>query len=95
MYPSVAASLLKYGRSTQAQNSRVVLALIHPPDHYDRSGEVLNGRQAMRIRHFRKMGFKVMNIRYTKASKLKMMPQQLKSYLQIEYDIAMNENQKA
>ena len=71
-----------------------MVVLIHPPDHYDRSGEHLNGRQAMRVRHFKKMGFKVMNIRYTRASKLKMMPIQMKNYLQTEYNAALNENQK-
>ena len=32
-----------------------------------------------------------MSIRYTKAQQLKMMPAQLRNYLQKEYDIALKE----
>ena len=91
VYPSVAASLLKYSRSTHSKNGRVIIVLIHPPDHYDRSGQHLNGRQAMRIRHFKTMGFRVMNVKFSKASQLKMMPQQVKRYLQSEYDKALSD----
>ena len=68
-----------------------MVIIINTPDHLDRSGEHIIGRQAMRIRHFKKMGFKVMSIRYTKAQQLKMMPAQLRNYLQKEYDIALKE----
>ena len=94
VYPSVAASLLKYGRLTQSKNGRVIIVLIHPPDHYDRTGQHLNGRQAMRIRHFKTMGFRVMNVRFTKACQLKMMPQHLQHYLKSEYDKALSEELK-
>ena len=83
IYPTHAASLLKFGFNTN--NSNNIAVLIHTPEHYDRAGEHLIGSQAMRVRHLNLMGFKVMCINMQTANKLIMHPKQLREYLQKLY----------
>lgn len=58
-----------------------VAVLIQLPEHFDSTGEYLIGPQAMRIRHFRKMGMKVVTLKYEKLAKLKIYPKDLNKYL--------------
>ena len=66
-------------------NSQNIAVLIHPPEHYDRSGKHLLGRQSMRKRHLAKMGFKIMEFRMDELAKLRVYPQQLHNLLSNEY----------
>jgi len=90
IYPSQAASLLRFGFKTN--NSANVALLVMVPDHYDRTGENLLGPQVMRIRQLKLMGFKVMVVNYATASKLQVHPKQLREYLQDCYTAAGKES---
>jgi len=83
VYPTHAASLVRFGIHTN--NSSNVAVLVLTPEHYDRSGDHLIGSQAMRIRHLTLMGFKVMCINMLMANKLMMHPKKLREYLQKLY----------
>lgn len=47
-----------------------VAALIHLPEHYDSSQTYLLGEQQMRVRHLRRIGFKVVSLQYSILAKL-------------------------
>jgi hypothetical protein len=87
VYPSVAASLMKFGLATK-NNRQTTIVLIHPEEHYDLEKSNLVGRQSMRVRHLKKMGFRVMEIDYSLAKRLIVMPAKLREYLGQEYDKA-------
>ena len=91
IYPTVRSTLFKFGSDTFHQNSQIVIFLIHPPNHYDQSGTALIGREAMRSRQFKKMGFKVVNLNYSVANKLLRIPIKLQEFLQREYERALKE----
>ena len=91
IYPTVRSTLFKFGSDTFDQNSQIVIFLIHPPNHYDQSGTALIGREAMRSRQFKKMGFKVVNLDYSVANKLLRIPIKLQEFLQREYERALKE----
>uniref|UniRef100_A0A336MI15 CSON000274 protein n=1 Tax=Culicoides sonorensis TaxID=179676 RepID=A0A336MI15_CULSO len=59
-----------------------VAVLVHLPEHFDSTGEFLIGPQSMRIRHFRKMGMKVVTLEYEKLTRLKV--RVIKSAAEIE-----------
>merc|ERR1719483_461904 len=86
VYPTHAASLLKFGINTN--NNGNVAVLILAPEHYDHTGEHLIGSQAMRVRQLSGMGFKVMCVNMQMANKLMMHPKQLREYLQKLYTAA-------
>jgi len=83
VYPTHAASLLRFGFHTN--NSSNVAVLVLTPEHYDRTGEHLIGSQAMRVRQLTIMGFKVMCVNMQMANKLMMHPKKLREYLQKLY----------
>lgn len=83
IYPSVAASFLRFGFRTN--NSQNIAVLLHPPEHYDQSGQFLIGRQAMRKRQLIRMGFKVMEFKLEQLTKLRVHPQTLHQVLSKEY----------
>ncbi|KAG0722879.1 FAST kinase domain-containing protein 3, mitochondrial [Chionoecetes opilio] len=56
--------------------------LIHPPEHFVLGEDTLVGPQAMRVRHLTLCGFKVVNLRTDKITKLRIYPEQLKHYLE-------------
>jgi len=87
IYPTHAASLLRFGFRTN--NSSNVAVLILTPEHYDRSGKYLMGAQTMRVRHLKLMGFKVMLINMNKANKLMLHPAKLREYLRTQYSEAL------
>lgn len=58
-----------------------VAVLVHLPEHYDSTGEYLIGPQAMRIRHMRRMGMRVVTLKYEKLAKLRIYPKDLNKYL--------------
>jgi len=86
IYPSHAASLSRFGINTN--NSSNVAVLVHPPEHYDMTGEHLIGSQAMRVRHLAHMGFKVMSINMSRVNKLLMKPEKLKQFIKTAYNDA-------
>lgn len=57
-----------------------VAALIHLPEHYDSSQTLLLGEQQMRIRHLRKIGFKVVSLQYSMLAKLSIHRKELYDY---------------
>lgn len=57
-----------------------VAALIHLPEHYDASQTYLLGEQQMRIRHLRKIGFKVVSLQYSMLAKLCIHRKELHDY---------------
>ena len=83
IYPSSAASLTRLGINTN--NSSSVAVLVHPPEHYDRSGEHLVGSQAMRVRQLTAMGFRVMSVNMNQVNRLVMQPDKLRDHLQDLY----------
>merc|ERR1719470_320281 len=83
VYPTHAASLLKFWFNTNYSSNVAVLGLI--PEHYDQSGEHLVGSQAMRVTQLAIMGFKVMCVNMQVANKLMMHPSKLKEYLKKLY----------
>jgi len=87
IYPSHAASLSKFGLTTNNGNN--VAVLIHTPEHYDRSGKHLVGSQAMRVRHLTLMGFKVMGVNMKEVNQMMMNPARLKQHLQLLYKNAI------
>ncbi|XP_058463292.1 FAST kinase domain-containing protein 3, mitochondrial-like [Malaya genurostris] len=58
-----------------------VAVLIHLPEYFNNTGEHLIGPQAMRIRHLRRMGLKVVTLRFDTLHKLKIHPKELRTYL--------------
>jgi len=90
IYPSAAASLLRFGLRTD--NSKCILVLIHTPDHYEYKGENLTGLQAMRVRHLKKMGFKVMQVSYSRIMRARQIPGKLQEILTVELEEASKPN---
>uniref|UniRef100_A0A1B6D3C2 RAP domain-containing protein n=1 Tax=Clastoptera arizonana TaxID=38151 RepID=A0A1B6D3C2_9HEMI len=59
-----------------------VAVLVHLPEHFCSNKSELTGPQAMRIRHFRKLGFKVATLNYDELSRLRVHPVELKHYVE-------------
>lgn len=55
--------------------------LINLPEHYNSTGEILIGPQSMRIRHFRKLGIRVVTLNFNVISRLKIHPKELEDYI--------------
>merc|ERR1719457_431182 len=83
IYPTRASALLRFGFLTE--NSSNIAVVINLPEHYDRKGEHLIGNQILKIRHLRRMGFRIITLRYSKLKRLKPNPEKLKDYLREEY----------
>lgn len=58
-----------------------VATLIHLPEHYDSKGQYLIGPQIMRIRHLRRIGLKVVTLKYETLSNLRVHRKELSAYL--------------
>ena len=58
--------------------------MIHTPDHYDHTGRHLLGMQAMRVRHLKKVGFKVVQVEYSKIMRAQKVPGKLREVLAVE-----------
>lgn len=67
--------------NTKKDKNIHVAVLVQLPDHFDSTGEYLNGLQSMRIRNLRKLGMKVVTLNYNTLLKLKMHPKELVNYL--------------
>ncbi|XP_055591661.1 FAST kinase domain-containing protein 3, mitochondrial-like [Uranotaenia lowii] len=67
-----------------------VALLVHLPEYYNSTGEYLVGPQAMRIRHLRRLGLKVVTLRFDLLYKLKMHPKELRKYLIERMKLAMD-----
>jgi len=83
IHPSTAASILTFGFASE--NSKCVAVLIHTQNHYDRSGCHLIGSQSMRVRHLKKMGFRVMQLKYDELSRLRQNSARLHQVLSDHY----------
>lgn len=55
--------------------------LIHVPEHYSANGQSLIGPQAMRVKHLKLLGLKVVSLNYEMLYKLKIHPTALNRYL--------------
>lgn len=55
--------------------------LIHVPDHYDSTGEHLTGAQAMRVRHLRRLGLKVVQLNFEQLNRLRVHGVELREYV--------------
>lgn len=58
-----------------------IATIIHLPEHYDATKQHLIGPQSMRIRHFRRLGLKVVTLDYEMLAKLRVHGNELHSYL--------------
>jgi len=84
VYPSVAASLMRFGFRSN-NNKDIITVIIHPQEHYDRTGKHLIGQQAMRLRHLKKMGFRIIELDYDECYKLRKHPNKLREHLSKKY----------
>lgn len=74
--------LTKFFQYSVFKDKNVNIAiLILLPEHFDHKGEHLCGSQEMRIRHFRRLGFKVVTFKYSEVAKRLLLPNQLEEYL--------------
>lgn len=74
--------LAKFFQYSVLKDKNVNIAiLILLPEYFDHKGEHLCGSQVMRIRHFRRLGFKVVTFKYGEVSKRLLLPNQLEEYL--------------
>jgi len=88
IYPSRTASLARFGFRTN--NSANTALLILSQESFDRNGKHLLGPQAMRVRHLKLMGFKIMTINMNTANRLLVNPSGLSNYLQMQYHEALD-----
>jgi hypothetical protein len=79
-----------YRFGAKTANDQLVAVIIHMPEHFVRGRMELRGVQAMRIRHLKKMGFKVMEVEEKKLSRRKMDPEMQAEYLSKMYYGALN-----
>lgn len=81
LHPSSIGSALWHMNILKDRNLYVAI-LINLPEHFCNNGNNLIGPQAMRIRHFRKLGLKVVTLKYEKLSKLNVHPVELQGYIE-------------
>ncbi|XP_037049097.1 FAST kinase domain-containing protein 3, mitochondrial-like [Bradysia coprophila] len=67
--------------NTHTDRDLYIATLIHLPEHYDASKQHLIGPQSMRIRHFRRLGLKVVTLDYETVAKLRVHGNELHKYL--------------
>jgi len=92
IYPTRAAALLRFGIKTE--NSSNIAVLLMMPEDYDWTGTHLLGRQNLRIRHLKTMGFRVMTLRYSELEKRIRSPEKLKEYLKTNYSQVVDKKKK-
>ncbi|XP_035793550.1 FAST kinase domain-containing protein 3, mitochondrial-like [Anopheles albimanus] len=71
----------KFTINTIKERSFLVAVLILLPEYYDSTGTYLGGSQVMRIRHLRRLGMKIVTLRFDTLHKLKIHPKELRQYL--------------
>lgn len=67
--------------NTHTDRNVHVATIIHLPEHYDATKQHLIGPQSMRIRHFRRLGLKVVTLDYEMLAKLRVHGNELHKYL--------------
>lgn len=77
--PGLQSSML-YWKLKKDRNINVAL-LIHLPEHFCSCGDILIGPQAMRSKHLRILGLKVVNLKYEILSRLRMHTKELNKYI--------------
>uniref|UniRef100_A0A182NND5 RAP domain-containing protein n=1 Tax=Anopheles dirus TaxID=7168 RepID=A0A182NND5_9DIPT len=70
-----------FALNTMKERNINVAVLVHLPEYYDSTGKYLIGPQVMRIRHLRRLGLKVVTLRFDVLYRLKIHPQKLREYL--------------
>ncbi|XP_055628868.1 FAST kinase domain-containing protein 3, mitochondrial-like [Toxorhynchites rutilus septentrionalis] len=70
-----------FSLNTMKERNINVALLIHLPEYYNSTGEYLIGPQAMRIRQLRRLGLKVVTLKFDVVYKLKVHPKELRKYL--------------
>lgn len=82
--------LTKFFQYSVLKDKNVNIAtLIMLPEHFDNKGEHLCGAQEMRIRHFRRLGLKVVILKYKEIQKLFIHSKQLEDYLEEQMKMAL------
>lgn len=79
IHPPGRANFFHYSLLKKDDVNIAVLILL--PEYFDNKGVHLCGSQEMRIRHFRKLGFKVVTFKYDEVSKRLLLAKQLEQYL--------------
>lgn len=67
--------------NTHTDRNLHIATIIHLPEHYDATKQHLIGPQSMRIRHFRRLGLKVVTLDYEMLAKLRVHGNELHKYL--------------
>lgn len=79
IHPAGMGQLWKFNSHTD--RNIYVACLIQLPEHYDSERKYLSGPQAMRIRHMRMLGLKVVTLDYETLAKLRVHAKELHKYL--------------
>uniref|UniRef100_A0A182PP07 RAP domain-containing protein n=1 Tax=Anopheles epiroticus TaxID=199890 RepID=A0A182PP07_9DIPT len=67
-----------FSLNTMKERNINVAILVQLPEYFDSTGKYLIGPQVMRIRHLRRLGLKVVTLRFDVLYKLKIHPQELR-----------------
>ncbi|XP_058053445.1 FAST kinase domain-containing protein 3, mitochondrial-like [Anopheles bellator] len=70
-----------FSMNTMKERNINVAVLVHLPECFDSTGKYLSGPQVMRIRHLRRLGLKVVSLRFDALYRLKIHPKELRRYL--------------
>lgn len=79
IHPAGMGRLWTFNRHTD--RDLYIAAVVHLPEHYDSTKQHLIGPQSMRIRHFRRLGLKVVTLDYDILAKLRVHGNELHNYL--------------
>ncbi|XP_049762803.1 FAST kinase domain-containing protein 3, mitochondrial-like [Schistocerca cancellata] len=81
LHPSnMPASMLQF--NLRQNRNLFVALLIHVPEHYCSDGVHLTGPQVMRKRHLKRLGLKVVSLKYNELARLKVHPKSLIEYIE-------------
>lgn len=79
-----------FSLNTMKERNINIAVLILLPEYFNSTGEHLIGSQAMRIRHLRRLGMRVVTLRFDTLYKLKVHPAELNKYLVERMHQALN-----
>lgn len=81
LHPSnMPASMLQF--NLRQNRNLFVAVLIHIPEHYCSDSVHLTGPQVMRKRHLKRLGLKVVSLKYIELARLKVHPKSLRDYIE-------------
>lgn len=79
VHPAGMGQLWKFNAHTDRNVYAAVL--VHVPEHYDAAGAHLVGAQAMRVRHLRLLGLRVVQLEYETLARLRVHGTELREYV--------------